>query len=783
MKKIKKVLISVTALIMACAFGLTACDIGGTVNGGGDNGGNEDGHKHSYSQTVIDPTCTEKGYTEYKCNCGDSYKDNYVDAKGHSEVIDAGVGATCTTDGKTEGKHCSVCNEVIVAQTVIPKGHRINGNNVCEVCGNDVATVGLKYSEYDTYCGVAGIGEATDTEIYIAATYNGKPVTHIIDGSFYNCKTITRLVIPDSVTKIGTSAFLGCSNLVSATIGNSVKTIGDSAFGNCTGLTNVAMGNSVQEIYASAFSSTAITNLTIPDTVKNIGRLAFMGCKNLQYNVYNNANYLGNAYNPYLALISIIEESTSCTVNEDTKIIAGAAFMGGKISSLNIPDSVESLGEYAFYANPFITSVTIGNGVTRIENAVFSSCNNLVSVTLGNSLQSIGDSMFSGCHKLENVTIPETVTSIGSYAFSNCYSITSVVIPDLVMKIGSYAFRGCKRLMSLTVGSSVTSIGSSAFADCTKLVEVYNLSELEITAGANGNGKVGYYAKEIFTDKAATSKLSSTQDGFTFYEFDNKYYLLDYSGTSDKIITPESFNGKSYEIYKYAFYAEERLTDVTLSDGVTAVGERAFYDCDNLLKLSIGNGVTTVGERAFYDCDNLLSVTLGSSVAEIKVDAFGSCIKLIEICNLSELEITADSEDNGYIGYNVKYLCTSASGMGQITVTQDEYIFYENGNHRYLSGYVGDSNILFLPDNFNGGSYEILCNAFNYFKDLKAITISSAVTVIGYGAFNFCINLTEINYKGTKEQWENIVKEANWDLYSAEYVVHCTDGDIAKSEG
>lgn len=89
-------------------------------------------HKHSYSKSKTNPTCTEQGYTTYSCTCGDSYKGDYVSAKGHTEAIDKAVAATYSSTGLTEGKHCSECHIVLIAQENTPKRSAAENSVVTE---------------------------------------------------------------------------------------------------------------------------------------------------------------------------------------------------------------------------------------------------------------------------------------------------------------------------------------------------------------------------------------------------------------------------------------------------------------------------------------------------------------------------------------------------------------------------------------------------------------------------------------------------------------------------
>ena len=122
--------------------------------------------------------------------------------------------------------------------------------------------------------------------------------------------------------------------------------------------------------------------------------------------------------------------------------------------------------------NTSVTSIIIPGTVRTIGDYAFQLCTGLTSVSIGSSVTDIGSGAFYGCTGLTSVVIPNSVTSVGGSAFKDCTGLTSVVIPNSVTSIGDYAFYGCTRLTSVVIPDSVTSIGGSAFKDCPDLQEV-----------------------------------------------------------------------------------------------------------------------------------------------------------------------------------------------------------------------------------------------------------------------------------------------------------------------
>ena len=240
---------------------------------------------------------------------------------------------------------------------------------------------------------------------------------------------LTDLIIPDEVTRIGDYVFAEIRSLTSVTISNNVTSIGTLAFLYCTSLRTVE----------------------IPDSVASIGNYAFSSCSSLQYNSYDNANYLGNENNPYLWLITNKNRSlTSCQINENCKHILGEAFNGCYL----------------------LVSAVIPDGVISIGNRAFSLCDKLASIIIPNSVVSIEEYCFSSGKALANVVIGNMVSKIPTAAFSNCPSLTNIIIPNSVTSIGLLAFSRNSSLTSITIGTGITTIENQAFENCTSLTDI-----------------------------------------------------------------------------------------------------------------------------------------------------------------------------------------------------------------------------------------------------------------------------------------------------------------------
>ena len=356
------------------------------------------------------------------------------------------------------------------------------------------ATEGLEFREKSGGYEVVGIGTATDTVLVIPSEYNGKPVISIYgaqvynptndmvanEGAFLQCTSITRVIIPDSVTSIGKYAFFCCYNLTKIIIPDSVTYVGRSAFFGCYSLT----------IYCEAKSQPRGWDAPWDDPDNH----AVWDCNNNEVaddgNIYVSVKGIRYALKDGNATVArqprgVSEEITlphgikyKGTVYRVTSI-GEWAFNRSGLKSISIPVSVTSICDYAFGFCSGITSMIIPGSVTSIGRSVFSNCSSLTNVTLSNGVTSIGDWAFSECSSLKSIEIPDSVTSIASRAFRGCSSLKSIEIPEGVKSIGERAFSGCSSLTSITIPYFIYAIGSGTFSKCSNLTSIVMYDDVQ----------------------------------------------------------------------------------------------------------------------------------------------------------------------------------------------------------------------------------------------------------------------------------------------------------------
>ena len=371
MKKIA-LIIALILTLSICAV-LSACDGSDKTTTTTTAQGDPDSHTHDFGEWKIsqNPTCTTKGQGYRMCNSCGYTEAKIIEAFGHDEIVDKSNAPTCTETGLTEGKHCSVCGEVLVAQeTLDATGHAIK-NGICTVCGKDLTSKGLEFvSNGNGTCYVSGIGTCTDTEIIIpAVSPKGDSVTCIGYNAFANCTGLESIEIPDSITSILKHAFYNCTSLKSVYI-TDISVWLDISFDSSFDSNPCCNG---ADLYVNGEK---LIDLVIPDGVTSIGSSAFRGCTSLE--------------------------------------------------SIIIPDSVTSIGDVAFSCCQSLQSINISDSVTNIGRSAFYNCTNLTSITIPDSVTSIGGMAFYNCKSLERIDIPDSVTSIGEMVLYNCVSIKTI---------------------------------------------------------------------------------------------------------------------------------------------------------------------------------------------------------------------------------------------------------------------------------------------------------------------------------------------------------------------
>ena len=403
----------------------------------------------------------------------------------------------------------------------------------------------------------------------------GNGLKEIDNYTFYH-SGVTRIRIPDSTTEVGKCAFAGCS-LDNVILGSGLKGIEESVFSGCGNLKQIEIPDNITYISDRAFSYAGLTSVEIPDSVTSIGEEAFYGCGSLKKAVIGN----NLAYVAYSAFYS-------CALTE--------IMWGGKI---------EKIGKSAFAQNKNLTTVSIPNSVTEIEYGAFAGCENLSDIEIPDSVEAIGGFAFESDINPGNtawydaqadgdvyagkvyykykgevptdtvVTIKDGTKGIAGYAFYMQRNLKEVVIPDSVNNIGEAAFMDCISLKNVTIPDSVNNIGEVAFMGCESLKTVTIPESVKVI----GREALGYlsskqyeqgYKVEGFTIRGVAGSAAekyAKENGFTFEAMKPDYIKGD-SDSDGKVTISDVRTTLRYVCQKVELDEEQKLAADVEKDGV-----------------------------------------------------------------------------------------------------------------------------------------------------------------------------------------------------------------------
>ena len=380
-----------------------------------------------------------------------------------------------TTIGNQAFMSCTALEEITIPEYVTTIGNFafLGCSNLTNVQFNAINCTSMNtiYGEekYSVFMSSPGSFPLTTLTI-------GDKVQNIPEGAFRGCDNILNLTIPSTVLTIGEKAFYQCTGLQTLSIGGG--DIGQYAFYGCTGIETLTIGGG--DIGQYAFNGcTSLETLTIGEGVTSIEGYAFQNCPALAAVNFNATHCLSMAYAPnnYGIKTSIVFDNSSANgvalnIGDNVTYIPEYAFArcSGFAGSLVIPNSVTTIGDFAFDGCGFTGSLVIPNSVTSIGRFAFASCTGFTgNLVIPNSVTTISDAAFYGCSGFTGLVIPNSVTSIGLEAFYRCTGFTgSLVIPNSVTSIGLEAFYRCTGFTgNLVISSSVTTIDEYAFYYCT----------------------------------------------------------------------------------------------------------------------------------------------------------------------------------------------------------------------------------------------------------------------------------------------------------------------------
>ena len=464
----------------------------------------------------------------------------------------------------------------------------------------------------------------------------------------------------------------------------------------CSCVTEVSIAEGVTSISDGAFKNCSLSSVTLPTTLKKIGKDAFNGSKL------------------------------------------------SDMSYLHIPKSVAEIGEGAF-SGVSVQEVVIANeGMTLLSAGIFSGCEELTKVTIPNTIEEICASAFSGDTKLTVVNIPDGVSKVGRYAFENCKKLEITDWPGSLKTIGERAFVSCNNINKITLPDGLTEIGSGAFKDCAALEDIeipssvvkmdgtdygifQNCPKL-LTAGNDSSCNIYFHWTEIpYGAFANCNKLESIK--FPSAVTVNSEAFCNCEALKEVLFSSQ----EEITLGERVFKACTALKAIENFPVVRAFPDSLFSGCTSLEKMEIPSSVESIGYGVFYECTGLKKVVIPATVQEVEYGVFEKC---------SQLRTAGPGSD-----YNIEYAWTDTIPADAFRRSRIDTIMFPDTLKELGESSFQECSMLksvVLPDSLEVIGYK----AFSGCKVLSHIRLSENLKEIRPYAFEECPKLEQILFGG-----------------------------------
>lgn len=626
-------------------------------------------------------------------------------------------------------------------------------------------------------------------------SYTVENGTEIINGNGLAYCTFENVVLPDTVTSIGSLAFRCCENLETVTIPAGITTIKSRAFMYCDNLTTVNFKGTEAQ-WENILANTKYDNNPLLLATTYLGDNSVYQYKNVPVTFHHHAGEITVGFYKYMPLsiggvggskaptgggieLWFTDPQLTQEWDMDRDIITGpihlysntyvgSAPLGGQLTETinwSLVDGVLTLTgtgatpDYAYGATnrPWqdyisdIKKIVVGEGITNIGNTTFKNVVNLEEVSLPSTLKTIGKYGFYNCRNLKTINLPEGLTSLDYQCFHQCAALEEVVIPASVTVIPEYAFYECNNI-HIKLHSGITEIGKYAFWESYNGVIEFIGTEAQWDAITKGNSAIGSRVTIVFS----APKEGTLDNGMAWSLVDGTLTITgtgampdwtygaakpwdDFANSILHIVVGEGIT----TVGSFAFF-KIPAKDITLPEGLTAIKESAFIGFTGV-EIDLPSTLESLGANAFGGATSLTSVQLPAALTNMDPNAFDGCISLAEY--------TVAEGNTKYTAVDGVLYTAGGTTLFRAPYNVDTVIIPEGVTVIDSESFKGSAVKTVL---MKGDVERIHSNAFGNCENLKEIHIPASVNYVSDGAFRDCDNLGAIYYGAGTYEWNNI---------------------------